>query len=1032
MNSKQRTLNLCALIVILMLGIATNLCAQNKTVSGRVTDAQTGQPLPGVNILVVGTSTGAATDANDHYTVSVPSLQDTLRFSFIGYKTKTIPINKETTIDIKLTPTIVSGNQLVVIGYGKAKKKLLTGSVASVSAKSIASEPVNTIGQQLQGKAAGVRVVNTSNSPGKGVAVHIRGNNSILSSGQPLYVIDGVPISNFNGLPTLNPDDIKSIDVLKDASSTAIYGSRGSNGVVLITTKVGRAHKNIIGVKIGEGVQMVAHELDLLNARQFATVANAAIKNDNQSLPLDQQTPLPYKDPDQFGKGTNWQNLMYRRAVKQNYALTFSGGSEQTQYYISGNFLDQRGLRVGDKFQKGSVQINVNSQPVKHFTVGEHLTVSRDVRTPENIISIGVERPGQGSEVSLSTIALPATLPVKQKGGSYSVLADIPTVGTPRAGNPLGIVRTTSNEAYRNILIGSMYGTYNFLKNLSLKIKLGYSTDAKKQNLYIPIGLYTHGFTSEGRAFIEHTEKYRWVNENTLNYKGVLNESNSIDLLAGFSIQGSHISSDLNRSYGYSTNYFKYNNLGSGSSLESPSSSLENSRLISYFGRVRYNNNDTYLLTGAFRVDGSSKFGRNNRYGVFPSGAAGWVISNENFMKNIKAINLLKLRASYGITGNSAIGYYSSYSLIGSDSYTFGGNRVIGLGPGGGSIANPNLEWEKTAEFDIGLNSKFINNRLGLTIDYYHKKTNHLLLEMNIPPTSGFTQSLQNIGSISNRGWEFSIQNDNFRGKFNWNTRLNISTNKGKVLSLGPNKNLFFSSDLRLGDIKRIIAPGKAIGDLYGYDFAGLWKSEQQIKSVGTQPNAKPGSPQYKDINHDGQINAADRTIIGNTSPDFTYGIDNNFHYKALTLDIFLQGSYGNDLVSALRPWLAIPTGLNNHSVAVLNRWTPKNKNTDIPRATNGGSYSRLPNSSWMVVNGSYLRIKTVRLEYHFQSSVLQALRLNSGTMFLDIQNLYTVTSFKGYDPDVNTRGQSNIIQGEAIAGYPLARIYSIGINFKF
>lgn len=1017
-----------ALAVNNRLGGKNDLHLSQEEISGTVLGTNTGESLPGANVLVKGTSTGTSTDMEGKFSIDAPSLQDTLIISYIGYETLEVPIAGQTELTIKLTPTAILGEEMVVVGYGVQNKESLTSAISSVSTEEITEQSSPSFGQILQGRLAGVEVTQTSNAPGQGLSVRIRGTNSLLSSGEPLYVIDGVPTNSPAGAPVINPKNIQSIDVLKDASATAIYGSRGANGVVLITTK--KPSQNQVSVSVEYGVQQASKTLDLLNARDFATLANEAVTNDNQYLAPEQQYDLLYPNVSQYQDGTDWEDEMYRIASTQNYTLSFSGGSEDSQYFISGNYVDQEGLRINNGLQKGGIRINSEKNISDKFTIGENLSLSRIVENPQNKLGTGeVSRTGQGSYISLLTLAMFPTLPVTYGDGSYSNMADEPE--SAEFGNPVEISREVSNKLYNNYVLGNVFGKYEFTEDLVFETSLGLDLQDISQKLYLPIGLGIAS-GSNGESTIYQGKNTTWISESTLNYSLDFDNSNRLDILAGFSYQ--EVSKEYNSAQveGYNTDYFKYNNLGAASDFQSASSNVLASNLVSYFSRLRYDRNGTYYVTGTFRVDGSSKFGSNNKYGFFPSLSAGWIVSDEPFLQNVESINYLKLRASIGVTGNQSIGEYGSYGLIEPSEYTLGNKtRVIGLGPI--AVGNPDLKWEKTRQYNFGFESDLFDDRLSITADLYYKKTNNLLLNVNIPSSSGFSTSLQNIGSFENKGIELSLETTNIRrNNINWTTSFNVSSNKSNVLDIGQNDELFFTSDLFYGNVNRIVTEGESLGSVYGYVFDGLWETQAEIDNSPLQTNATPGDPKFRDLDGNNVIDSNDRKIIGNTSPDFRLGFTSNLAMGNFSLRVFLQGVFGNKIVNASKPWLLGVNGRHNTSEESLDRWTPENTNTDIPRASYTRSFTRLANSSWMLEKGSYLRIQNVRLGYDLQGIDLISNHLANANIYIDIQNLYTFTNYSGYDPDVNTNRQNNIQQGQDHASYPLPSIYSIGLNLGF
>jgi TonB-linked SusC/RagA family outer membrane protein len=1017
----------------IFLGIAFSAYGQNKTVSGTVMDASTNGPLSGVNILVKGTSTGTATDSLGHYSVNVPSLRDSLRFSFIGYQTLTVPINGRTTINITMKPKVFSGQQLVVIGFGgEVKKKFLTGSVTSVTPQQFNKGVVSSVGELISSKVPGLNVTQNSSAPGGGISVRIHGVSSITAGNNPLYVIDGQPISNTgfvagssiapgelqrNPLSTLNPDDIKSISVLKGADAVSIYGTRGANGVILITTKSGQAGKLQIAYNGSGSIQKVAKTLDLLNATQYEKVLNA-IQADRGEEPLFTQQQIA-----QAGIGTNWQNQLLRTATSQNQQLSFSGGSKTTQFYTSLNYFNQNGILITSGIKRYSGRVNITSHR-NNFTYGLRLTTSL---TQNSYTPIGT---GINSAAGIVAAArqVPPTLPARNKDGSFHI------IHTVDMNNPLALAKTTSDHSKINRTMANVFAQYDITKGLTARVQFSNDRILSRRDGYIQdvtkLGQQTHG-----RANINSLQRSDYLLKATLKYEKQINQNNLIHVLAGYTYQRFNGRGYVATAKNFFTDHFGTNNLAAGNPTQNVvGSNRFMHALLSYIGRVRYSYLNKYLFKATIRRDGSSRFGVNNRYGIFPSGGFAWRISDEPFLANSSVLSNLKLRVGYGITGNQeGIANYASLvqlaiaPVIALDENLVNGVKALNL-------ANPNLKWEQTKELNIGLDFGFVNNRLSGTVNYFLKNTSNLLLNLPIPSTTGFGTSLQNVGSTRNRGFGLELQTSNFVGKFSWSTNLNFSTLKNEVTGLGGRPIL--QGGLRFLSDFEILKKGFPIDAYYGYKVTGIFQSQQEVNNYTytnskgetnkIQPNASPGYLKFKDVNNDGKISPADRVVLGSPIPRFTFGFGNQFSYEGWSLNVFFSGKFGSKLLNFNHLDSAYPIGTQrNRQAFVLKRWTPQNHSTKYPSFANP-SPTRSINST-TVENNSYVRLQNVQLSYTFPKSLTG---FRSISIYVAGQNLVTFTNYDGYNPDLNSLGNSNLRYDDG--NYPLARIYTLGVKAKF
>jgi len=992
-------------------------------VSGTVT-GEDNVPLAGATVRLKGGTVGTLTDDAGAYQLELPDGNGILIVSYIGYLSREIPVNNQSTVDIQLEVDYASLDEVVVVGYGTQKKSDLTGAVSSISEEELRAVPITSLDQGLQGRAAGVFVTQTTGQPGGVATIRIRGGNSLQGGNEPLYVIDGFPIynggglptpgngPNLNGLATINPNDIESIEILKDASATAIYGSRGANGVILITTKSGRQGKDQISFESYYGIQEVRRRIDVLNARQYGELVREAYLNDGL------EPPLSEAEVQALGEGTDWQDEIFRTAPVQNYQLSFSGGDNKTRYAVTGNYYKQDGIVINSFFERLSTRLNIDRKVNSRLSIGSHLTLSRSNTNTSRTDGDG----GGGTGVVLGAMMMSPTLPVfeNEELGEYRQLND--GILLP---NPVATAQEIINENIAIRLLGDIYGTWEILEGLTAKVSFGADVINNKGNHFIPSFIY-QGTGSNGFAEVESLLNTTWLNENTLTYNRQLNENNQLNLLVGITFQGNRTEFVRASSQSFVTDALEENSLQSGATYNVPQSSATEWGLVSYIGRINYNWREKYLFTATARVDGSSRFGAGNRYGFFPSGSVAWRLSEEEFIQNLGVFDNLKLRASYGVTGNQEIGLYNSLATMASNSYLFGGNLATGFRPN--RIPNPDLKWERTSQYDLGLDMGFFNNRLRATADLYYKKTTDLLYSASVPWTSGFASSLQNIGSIENRGLELGIQSDNFVGDFTWTTSFNIAFNRNKVLDLGE-VDFFFdgggSGHLKVSQVSRI-AVGEPIGSFWGFVFDGIFQNEAEIEN-SAQPNAQPGDRRYVDLNGDGEINpSGDRTYIGRAQPDFFGGFNNNISWKGFELNAFFQYSYGNDLFNYNRIELELPTGGQNVSTEMLNRWTPTNPSNVYPRATRSRV---ILFSDRYIEDGSFLRLKTLTLAYNFPNLVIPV--LSGLKVYVTAQNLWTLTDYTGFDPEVSRYGVTNLNIGQDYGGYPTAKTYLVGLNFN-
>lgn len=992
-------------------------------ISGTITDDK-GLPIPGVTVALKGTTIGTTSDVSGKYSITLSANSGTLVFSSLGFISKEVVLGSSTTIDVQLLTDSKTLSEVVVVGYGSQKKRDVTGSVASVNLANVDKTPVFGTAQLLQGQVSGVQVTQTNSQPGASFTVRIRGTNSINYSSDPLYVVDGFAGADIS---SINPNDIASIDVLKDASSTAIYGNRGANGVVIITTKMGTAGKSVVTADVYSGVQRVGKILDMMNATQFATYLNrvTAIITPNAALPFTQS------QIDNLGEGTNWQKELFRTAPVTNANLSISGGSTDTKFLVSMGLFNQEGIILNSGYKRGTLRFNLNHAVSKKINFGLNSQIVYDQQNLANVNTSG----GSTGGTLLDALRISPTVPVYDASGAFT-FQNAPLGYTTVVGNPVAAATLNTDISNNLRLFANTFGEYEIVKNLKLKVSLGTDDRFNREKIFRPTTTYL-GAQNTGFAQINNPINFNWLNENTLSYNTVINKIHSISAVAGYTFQEFKYTTSGSTAQSLTTNNLLTDNLSVGSSLSSSSSTNRNA-LESFFARANYSLMDKYLLTVSVRRDGASVLGADYKYGTFPSAAVAWRASSEKFMQNITAVSDLKLRAGYGVTGNSNIPPYSSLSQYGFNSYVLNGIRVVGVSAN--NIGNSNLQWESTASYNIGLDLGLLDNRITFTADYYSKKTSKILFNRTVPSTSGFTTVLDNLASVSNKGIDLSLNTINFNEKgLRWSTTFNFSTNVNKVLDLGGvpyqyTGNVSTSLYPSGGNSSGILQVGKPIGSFYGYVFDGIWQSQDEITKSGITTAVKPGDPKYKDLNGDHLINALDRTIIGQAVPKFNYGFSSNLTVGRFNLYVLLQGVYGNKILNENKIEAENGTTSDNKFAYVLtDSWSGPGTSNTLPSVGSTLRRSLGPTSD-VLESGSYLRFKTITLSYDLPLPKLTTV-FKTATIYATGQNLITITKYSGYDPEVNSYSNSSgnyTSLGTDYNPYPNIRTYTLGLKFGF
>ena len=998
----------CYLLVLLPVWASAQ-----TAINGTVKDNK-GVPVIGATVTEKGVKNNAVTDINGKFKLTLKGKSGVLTVTYVGYKTQDVNIGTSTELSIVLEEDLNKLNEVVVVGYGTQKKSDLTGSVSSVKSDDlILGGTTSSLGQAIQGKAAGVQVQQSSFAPGGAICITVRGGNSINTSNSPLYVVDGFITDNGN---LINPNDIDDIQILKDASATAIYGSRGGNGVILITTKKGKTGKVSIDADVSNGTQYLTYKPNLLTGAQYTAIQNATAIEDGNPPIFPPSFPVT---------NTNWLKAATQNATVQNRNLSISSGDKNSKIYVSGNYIKQVGVLKNTSMERYSARIGAEK------TLNENIKLSANfygASTNQNQQSYS----GDITAPLFSILTAQPNIPVYNPDGTYYVYQG--------KNNALANLLEPTNTSGNKLVNGNIALDYQIIKGLSYHLGAGSEYNQTTAGQYTPRTL-TAGKANNGIAAEQMYTSFRWLVENYFTYKYELKD-HAFTLLVGNSNQ-KDVTESLNAgAKGFPTDAFLFYNLSAGSLTNGYGSNKDQSKLTDYYGRLNYSYKDKLLATFTLRDDASSKFGSNFSHGLFPSGAVAYKFTEDEFIKNLNTFSSLKLRVSYGITGNDRIPNnryittFTNYSTVLSD----GGPLQVGIEPS--ILPNPNLKWESTAQFDLGLDMGFANDRINATIDIYRKKTSDLLINIPIGQYWGFSTQLINAGSIQNQGIELSINTNNIRSKdFSWNTSFNISYNKQKTLKLSNNvkeivTNTANPSGVVSGQPFTKVVPGVELGELYGYVYEGVLKTGE---TYAPQPNSKPGDPKYKDVNGDGKITPdGDQTYLGNSNPHYTAGFGNDFHYKGFDLNIFIQGAFGYSLFNMNRLVLESTTGAD-----ALNRFVAgKNENTDVPREgyflTTYGGYV----NSRFVENASFARLKSVSLGYSFPSSLFQNMKILQGIrIYAEAQNLFTVTSYKGTDPEVNVHAAAvsastqnvgsinNLAGGLDFGGFPAFRTITFGIK---
>lgn len=1025
------------------------------TVKGTVTDTK-GLPLPGVSVkLKSASSGGASTDKAGHYSITIPELTGTLVFSYIGYAQLEVPINGRTNIDVQLAESNTALNEVVVVAYGTQTTRNLVGSVATLSAANIKDQPTGTFAERLTGKLPGVQAAQGTGRPGQGMDIRIRGAASLTSSVRPLFVVDGIPmIGNPDNINNINPDEIESFSVLKDASSTSMYGSRGANGVILITTKRGKSGAPKIEFNSYYGLAENMKELkpEVMDATQLATYMKGFFEDKALYEGYTGGVPGAYQNPEQYGKGTDWYDLLTRQGAAQNYSLAISSGNDKSTLSITGGYFDQDGIVKNTGYKRFSLRINGDVKLTDNIKLGVSLAPSVQLEhnnRQNRANSSGFNVDGQRA-IFASTLMMPTMGSPYNTDGSLSLgIGSFPNMFV--WANPLRQLTEINDDVKRTRVLGNIFAEIGFLKHFTFRTSANLDLGNMQAKKFVPSTAFG-GFndvpvefpaagsndTALGESYTENPTT--WLNENLLSYKNTFAKDHTLEVLAGFTAQRFDVYSSQIVGRDYPDNSVPY--LSAATRFTTNTSAAYAWTMLSALSRLNYTYKNRYSLQASVRRDGSSRFGSNNRWGTFPSIGATWIASEEAFLKDFSKISFLKIRASYGLTGQNEFGgslanqNYAHTPTIGNSNYVFG--SVLAPGKVQSGLGNIDLVWERNKQLDLGIDIGLFKDRINLTYDYYNKYTDGLLFTVPVPHSSGYTSVQDNLGDIRQWGHEFTLSTKNLTGAFKWNTDFNISFNRNIVKKIGVN-NVSFADNpsgvlSEFTDWRTIV--GKPIGQYFGYVFDGVFMTQAEAnagpKYYGTSPTSlsQAGTVRYKDLNGDGKITwPEDMTIIGNPNPDFIFGFTNSFSYKNFDLNIVLSGTYGNDLYNGVEESTYNLDGVFNGPPELLQRWRSEANpgNGLVPRTLAGTTGAYRANSSRWVHDASHITINNIALGYTFRKFTKMPY-VKSLRLYTTVQNAYIFTSYPG-NPEVSINGLTSVAQGQDLGAYPIPRTFTFGIN---
>lgn len=1051
------------MLALLALLSASWLQAQTVQLKGLVTGKEDGLPLIGATVVIEEKNVGTATEYDGSYELTV-NVRDVLIFSYTGYEDKKVTVQNGLPLDVQLSSKSELLEEVVVIGYGTSRKSDLTGSVSSVKSEELAQTTITSLEQGLQGRISGVSVTQGDAAPGAGISIEIRGTNSILGGNQPLYVIDGIPvtnpaagqgdlgasepnnriISNTNILATLSPSDIESIEILKDASATAIYGSRGANGVVMITTKKGKDGKGQVSLNASYGFSKIINKIELLDAATFMEYQNTAYNN--AGLPAES---FPWA-PDTLGTGgkatvseilalrpeieKDWQDEIYQTAPVQDYQLGFTGGNKKGSYSVMLNYLDQEGIILGSNFKRGGLRTNISYEVNNRISVTGNLAVTR---SQNSLIRTSTNTTSAAGGIVRSVLNYTPILPVERtlEGNVQLIGTDAeddrledPTVFQLFGANPLRYTDEVTEQQNFTRIIGGVNTSIKLFEGLSADLRLAANYIDRKNNSYYPRTV-SEGFGLNGLAVVAGNEFTNLINENLLRYQTSYGRSR-IEAVAGFTYETNKDFWINNEARDFPDDVLSFYALQTGLSHVPTRSSTATWKLASWLGRLNYVWQEKYLFTGTFRRDGSSKFATNNKWAPFWSFAFAWRVSEEAYIKNVEAISNLKLRLSYGQSGNQAIGAYQSLASINGVTTSFNNQLVPAVIEG--RLANPNLRWETTSQVNVGLDVELYGGRLFSTLNYYQKETDDLLQQITLAPNTGFTSALINAGTIENNGFEIELGGYPVRGELTWQVSGNFSINRNEITDLGDVERQF-ADRLGAGNgltvFPFIQEVGLPIGSIYGFVEDGIFQNQEEVDAYkAVQSNADIGQIRFKDLNADGTISDQDRAIIGDVNPDYIWGLSNTFTYKNFDLSFLLQGVVGADIINTLNIRFHNLDGRRNIPRSVYDAaWTNEGSANDFRQINLNNGNTRF--SDRFIEDGTYLRLKNVQLGYNFNANNLDW--ISNARFYFNAINLWTLTNYSGYDPEVSAFSGS-AMRGVDLGNYPQAKTFMFGLNLTF
>ena len=988
-------------MMVCLIGMLLPMCmfAQQITVQGVVKD-QTGETVIGASVMEKGTTNGTITGIDGDFSLNM-SPNGTLVVSFVGYKTQEVQVKGQKQLQVVLSEDAEMLDEVVVIGYGTMKKSDLTGAVSSIGNKDIKDSPVSNLGQAIQGKISGVQIVDAG-KPGDNVSIKIRGLGSINNC-DPLVVIDGVPTDL--GLSSLNMADVERLDVLKDASATAIYGSRGANGVVMITTKRGTEGKGKLAVSANYSFQNATNVPSLLNAAQYAELSNDMMVNSGRN-------PNPeWANPSELGAGTDWMDELLRTGVMQNYTVSYSGGNEKSHYYVSGGFLDQSGIVKSVNYRRFTFQSNSDAQVLKWLKFSNNITFSADTKKSGSY------------NIGDALKALPI-YPVKNEDGSWSGPdGNSEWYGSTR--NPIGPTELNKSQTDGYNFLANLTAELTFTKWLKFKSTFGYDAKFWFIDNFTPKYNWKPTPTEETSRYKSDNKSFTYLWDNYFLFDHTFAEKHRVGLMAGMSAQW-----NTNDYLNAQKNVFMFDNvheMDNGEEMYAIGGNETEWALLSYMARVNYSYEDRYLLTATIRRDGSSRFGKKHRWGTFPSVSVAWCASQEKWFPKNDYINDLKVRAGYGVTGSQAsVGNYSYLASYNTSVYPFGissGNQTALVSS---TLANPYIHWEEVAQTNIGFDASLFNSRVMFSFDAYLKETRDMLVKASIPITSGFedtTTTYTNAGKVRNQGIEMSLHTINLTGELGWETNLTATYNKNKIKDL--NSDVPYYINQINNSYVTMLAKDYPINVFYGYVTDGIFQNQSEVNTHAVQPGAEPGDIRFRDLNNDGVINDSDRTVIGNPNPSWLFSMNNSLSYKGFELSVFLQGIAGNKIYNANNIDNTGMAAAYNQTTDVLKRWQGEGTSNSMPRAVFGDPNQNTRVSDRFVENGSYLRLKNITLSYTFPKQWLQKAQIENARLSLSCENVATITGYSGFDPEVGING---IDQNR----YPISRTFSLGLNFNF